>query len=206
MRTEIIRDNDFSFAVEVLKSGDLVGVPTDKVYGIAGNGLDATAVAKVYELLGHPEVKPLTLLVPNILVAATVWAGIPKAAHLLAEVFWPGPLTIVLPRRDTVPYLVTAGSYTVGVTCPDNTKVLRLLRLAGLPAIAPPAILSGTTSLKSAEEMFTHLNGKIHCIIDGGRCKKGDEQTVVSLTTQPYKILRQGLIPEERIRHVLGLT
>jgi len=206
MRTEVIKDNDFSFAVEVLKIGEPVGVPTDNVYGLAGNGLDAKAVARIYELMGHPEVEPLSLLVPNILVAATVWAGIPKTAHLLAEAFWPGPLTIVLPRRDTVPYLVTAGSYTVGVTCPDNTKVLRLLRLANLPVIAPPAILSGTTSIKSAEEMFTHLNGKIHCIIDGGRSKKVDEPTVVSLTSQPYKILKQGSVPEERIRHVLGLT
>jgi len=205
MRTEVIRDKDFSFAVEVMKSGEIVGVPTDNVYGLAVNGLDAKAVARTYELKGHPETEPLTLLVPNIIVAATVWAGIPKAAHLLAEAFWPGPLTIVLPRRDTVPYIVTAGSNTVGVTCPDNTKVLRLLRLAGLPAVAPPAI-SDTHSLKSAEEMLTHYNGKIHCIIDGGRSKKGVEPTVVSLTSQPYKILKQGFVPEERIRHVLGLT
>jgi len=206
MRTEVISDNDFSFAVEVLKSGDLVGVPTDDVYGLAVNGLDANAVAKMYELLEHPEVEPLSILVPNIIVAATVWAGIPKAAHLLAEAFWPGPLTIVLPRRDTVPYLVTAGSHTVGVTCPDNTKILRLLRLAGLSAVALPAVISDTNSLKSADEMFAHFGGKLNCIIDGGRSKKGVEQTVVSLTTQPYKILHQGLIPEERIRHVLGLT
>ena len=206
MKTEVIRGNDFSFAVEVLKSGELVAVPTDDVYGFAVNGLDAKAIARIYELNGQPEVEPLSLLVPNIIVAATVWAGIPKAAHILAEVFWPGPLTIVLPRRDTVPYLVTAGSYTVGVTCPDNTKVLRLLRLAGLPAVAPPAIISDKSSPKSAEEVYAHFNGKIHCIIDGGRSRKAVEQTVVSLTTQPYKIIKQGSIPEERIRHVLGLS
>ena len=206
MRTEVIRDNDLSFAVEVLKSGELVGVPTDNVYGLAANGLDAKAVARIYEVRGHPEVEQLCLLVPNILVAATVWAGIPKSAHLLAEVFWPGPLTIVLPRRDTVPYIVTAGSHTVGVRCPDNHKILKLLRLANLPAVAPPAITSEMYSPMSAEEVLAHYDGQLHCIIDDGRCKKVAEPTVVSLTTQPYKILKQGSIPEERIQHVLGLT
>ena len=205
MKTVVIKDNDLSYAVEVLKSGGLVGVPTETVYGLAANGYDDAAVARIYEVKGRPALKPLSLLVPNILVAANVWAGIPKSAHLLAEAFWPGPLTIVLPRRDTVPYIVTAGGYTVGVRCPDHPKTLKLLRLAGVPVAAPSANLSDMPSPKSAKEVLEYFDGKINCIIDGGRCKLGVESTVVSLTTQPYKIIRQGALPEEHIRRALGL-
>jgi len=205
METVVIKDNDLSYAVEVLLSGGLVGVPTETVYGLAGNGLDASAVAKIYEVKGRPAVKPLSLLVPNIIVAATVCAGIPKSAHLLAEAFWPGPLTIVLPRRDTVPHIVTAGGNTVGVRCPDHPKTLKLLRLAGIPAAAPSANISDMHSPKSAGEVLAYFDGKINCVIDGGRCKLGIESTIVSLVTPPYKILRQGALPEEHIRRALGL-
>jgi len=205
MKTIVIKDNDLSYAVEVIKSGGLVGVPTETVYGLAANGYDDAAVARIYEVKGRPALKPLSLLVPNIIVAANVWAGIPKSAHLLAEAFWPGPLTIVLPRRDTVPYIVTAGGNTVGVRCPDHPKTLKLLRLAGVPIAAPSANISDMPSPKSAKEVLEYFDGQINCIIDGGRCKLGVESTVVSLTTQPYKIIRQGALPEEHIRRVLGL-
>jgi len=205
MKTVVIKDNDLSYAVEALKSGGLVGIPTETVYGIAANGYDDAAVARIYEVKGRPMIKPLSLLVPNIVVAANVWAGIPKSAHLLAEAFWPGPLTIVLPRRDTVPFIVTAGGSTVGVRCPDHPKTLKLLRLTGVPIAAPSANLSDMPSAKSADEVLAYFDGKINCVIDGGRCKLGVESTVVSLTTQPYKIIRQGALPEEKIRRALGL-
>jgi len=205
MKTIVIKDNDLSYAVEVIKSGGLVGVPTETVYGLAANGYDDAAVARIYEVKGRPALKPLSLLVPNIIVAANVWAGIPKSAHLLAEAFWPGPLTIVLPRRDTVPYIVTAGGNTVGVRCPDHPKTLKLLRLAGVPIAAPSANLSDMPSPKSAKEVLEYFDGQINCVIDGGICKLGVESTVVSLTTQPYKIIRQGALPEEHIRRALGL-
>jgi len=205
MKTKIVNENNLLYAVEVLKSGGLVGVPTETVYGLAGNGLDASAVARIYEVKGRPEVKPLSLLVADIDIAATVCAGIPKSAQLLAQAFWPGPLTIVLPKRDTVPYIVTAGGNTVGVRCPDHPLTLELLRLAGVPAAAPSANISDMPSPKSAEEVLAYFDGKINCVIDGGRCKLGVESTIVSLTTHPYKILRQGALSEERIRNVLGL-
>ena len=205
MKTIIISNNDLSYAVETLLSGGLVGVPTETVYGLAGNGLDASAVSRIYEVKGRPDVKPLSLLVPNLEVAASVCAGITKSARLLAEAFWPGPLTIVLPKHDSVPYIVTAGGNTVGVRCPDHPLTLELLRSAGIPAAAPSANISDMPSPKSVEDVLHYFDGKINCIIDGGICKLGVESTIVSLTTEPYKILRQGALPEEEIRSVLGL-
>jgi len=204
MKTIVIKNNDLSYAVEVLLSGGLVGVPTETVYGLAGNGLDAGAVARIYEVKGRPAVKPLSLLVPDLEVAATVCAGIPKAARMLTEAFWPGPLTIVLPKRNTVPHIVTAGGDTIGVRCPDHPKTLQLLRLAKVPLAAPSANLSDQQSPKSAEEVLAYFDGKINCIIDGGRCKLGVESTIVSLVTSSCKILRQGALSEEEIRNALG--
>jgi L-threonylcarbamoyladenylate synthase len=204
MNTVIIKDDDLSYAVEVLLRGGLVGVPTETVYGLAGNGLDASAVMKIYEVKGRPAIKPLSLLVADLGVAETVCAEIPKQAKLLAEAFWPGPLTMVLPRRDTVPDIVTAGGDTIGVRCPDHPKTLELLRLAGVPAAAPSANISDMPSPKSAEDVLSYFDGMIECVIDGGICTLGVESTIVDLTTEQYKILRQGALPEEEIRRVLN--
>ncbi|MCL2628634.1 MAG: L-threonylcarbamoyladenylate synthase [Oscillospiraceae bacterium] len=205
MKTVVIKDNDLSFAVEVLKSGGLVGVPTETVYGLAGNGLDEAAVSMIYEVKGRPTVKPLSLLVADIEVAASVCADIPEAAKKLAEAFWPGPLTIVLPCRDTVPSIVTAGGDTIGVRCPDHPKTLELLRLAGVPAATPSANISDMPSPKTADDVLAYFDGKIPCVIDGGACTLGVESTIVSLVEKPYKILRQGALPEDDIKRVLGL-
>ena len=203
MKTVVIVNDDLSFAAETLISGGLVGVPTETVYGLAGNGLDASAVAKIYEVKGRPEVKPLSLLVPGLDVAATVCAHIPKSAQLLAEAFWPGPLTIILPKRDYVPDIVTAGGDSIGVRCPDHPLTLELLCTAGIPAAAPSANISDMPSPKCAEDVLGYFDGKIECIIDGGRCELGVESTIVSLMTEQYKILRQGALPEEDIRRIL---
>jgi len=203
MQTVTIKDNDLSYAVEVLKNGGLVGVPTETVYGLAGNGLDASAVSMIYEVKGRPTIKPLSLLVADIDVAATVCTEIPEDAKKLAEAFWPGPLTIVLPVRDTVPQIVTAGGSTVGVRCPDHPKTLELLRLAGVPAACPSANISDMPSPKSANDVLDFFDGKIPCVIDGGACTLGVESTIISLVEKPYKILRQGALPEEDIKRVL---
>jgi len=205
METIIIKNDDLTYAVEILKRGGLVAVPTETVYGLAGNGLDAGAVAKIYEVKGRPAIKPLSLLVPDLNVAVTVCREIPESARLLAGAFWPGPLTIVLPVGDTVPDIVTAGGNTIGVRCPDHPKTLELLRLAGVPAAAPSANISDMPSPKSAEDVINYFDGMIECIIDGGICTLGIESTIVSLVDEPYKILRQGALPEEEIRRVLGL-
>ena len=205
METVILKDDDLSYAVEVLKNGGLVAVPTETVYGLAANGLDAEAVAKIYEVKGRPAIKPLSLLVPDLEVAATVCSHIPDSARLLAEAFWPGPLTIVLPRGEAVPEIVTAGGETIGVRCPDHPKTLELLRLAGVPAAAPSANISDMPSPKSAEDVLSYFDGMIDCVIDGGTCTLGVESTIISLVEEPYKIIRQGALPEDEIKKVLGI-
>jgi len=204
LKTVVIRDNDLSYAVDVFLRGGLVAVPTETVYGLACNGLDADAVAKVYDVKGRPSIKPLSLLVYDISVAESVCAGIPESARLLAEAFWPGPLTMVLPKGASVPDIVTAGGDTVGVRCPDHPKTLGFLRLAGLPAAAPSANISDMPSPKSAEDVLAYFDGLIDCVIDGGLCLLGVESTIVDLTANPYRILRQGALAEEDIRRVLA--
>ena len=183
--------------------GGLVAVPTDTIYGLAGNGLDAEAVAKIYEVKGRPSIKPLILLVPNLSVAEIFCAMIPKNAHLLAEAFWPGALTLVLPRSDVVPDIVSAGGETVGVRCPNHPKTLELLRLTGVPLAAPSANISDMPSPKCVDDVLAYFDGKIDCIIDGGISALGFESTIVDFAVEPYKILRQGALPEEDIRRAL---
>ena len=203
METVVIKSDDLSFAVEVILRGGLVAVPTETVYGLAGNGLNADAVSKIYEVKGRPAIKPLNLLVSGLSVAETVCAEITESARILAGAFWPGPLTIVLPRREAVPDIVAAGGDTIGVRCPDHPKTLELLRLAGVPLAAPSANISDMPSPKSAKDVLAYFDGKIDCVIDGGVCTLGIESTIVGLSAEPYRILRQGALPEEEIRRAL---
>ena len=203
MVTNIIRDDDLSYAVEVFLRGGLVAVPTDTVYGLAGNGLDAEAVAKIYEVKGRPAVKPLILLLSDIGVAETVCEEVPESAWLLAKAFWPGPLTIVLRKNKKVPEIVTAGGETIGIRSPGHPKALEFLRLAGVPAAAPSANPSGMPPPKNAGEVLAYFDGLIECIIDGGDCEFGVGSTIIDLTTEPYRILRQGALPEEKVRRAL---
>ena len=205
METLIITSDDMSRASKIIKRGGLVAVPTETVYGLAANGLDAAAVARIYELKGRPAVKPLSLLVSGICGAELVCGEIPEPAQKLAAAFWPGPLTLVLKKNNAVPEIVTAGGDTVGVRCPDHPKTLELLRLAGVPLAAPSANTSGMESPKDADGVLNCFGGKIDCVIDGGRCALGVESTVVDLSGDEYKILRRGALPESEIRRALGL-
>ena len=199
METIVIKDGDLSYAADVFLRGGLVAVPTETVYGLAGNGLDAKAIAKIYEAKGRPAAKPISLLVPNMAAVEMVCPGIPGPARLLAEAFWPGPLTIVLPSRGSVPDILRAGGDTVGVRCPDHPRTLEFLRLAGVPAAAPSANISGMPSPKSAGDVLAYFDGKIDCVIDGGACTLGVESTIVLLAGGGYRILRQGALPEREI-------
>ena len=203
MKTTIITDDDLSYAVEVLKNGGLVAVPTDTVYGLAGNGLSAGTVERIYEVKDRPSIKPIILLVSDMSVAEKVCTEIPEAARRLAEKFWPGPLSFILGKGDIVPDIVAAGGKTVGVRCPNHPKTLELLRLAGVPAAAPSANISGLPSPKSAEETLKYFDGIIECVIDGGVCALGFESTVIDLTVEPFKILRHGALSEDEIWRAL---
>ncbi|MBR0041207.1 MAG: threonylcarbamoyl-AMP synthase [Oscillospiraceae bacterium] len=207
METKVFT-NELSGAAEILKNGGLVAVPTETVYGLAGNGLDAEAVERIYEVKGRPAVKPLSLMVPSAESMEEYCLDVPPQAKTLAARFWPGPLTIVLRAKETIPPVVLAGGDTVGLRCPDHPKTLGLLRLTGLPFAAPSANPSGEESPKSAEKVLVYFNGKIEGVVDGGPCGLGRESTLISLTEKPFRILRRGALGEEEIADALieGMT
>lgn len=198
MKTKRIT-TDYCDAAALLRAGELVAVPTETVYGLAGNGLDVNAVEQIYEVKGRPAVKPLSLMVPGADAMQLCCKDIPASAYVLAERFWPGPLTIILKANETVPEIVRAGGSTVGLRCPDHAATLETLRLAGVPFAAPSANPSGAPSPKTAEEVLQYFDGKIAAVIDGGPCGIGLESTIVDLTQTPYRILRQGALPEHEI-------
>ena len=198
MKTERISDS-IGLAAEIIKRGGLVAVPTETVYGLAGNGLDEQAVAKIYEVKGRPEVKPLSLMVPGAQAMDAYCEDVPKAACVLAEKFWPGPLTIILKSKSVVPEIVRAGGSTVGLRCPDHPKTLALLNACALPLAAPSANPSGEPSPKTADAVLDYFDGAIDAVIDGGACGIGQESTIIDMSQTPYRILRQGALPEEEI-------
>lgn len=212
MKTQIFTDN-LGGAAAILQNGGLVAVPTETVYGLAGNGLDAAAVEKIYEVKGRPAVKPLSLMVHDAEQMERYCLDVPPQAKTLAARFWPGPLTIVLKARKEIPPVVLAGGDTVGLRCPDHEKTLELLRLTGLPFAAPSANPSGEESPKDANKVLEYFDGKIEGVVDGGVCGLGRESTLLSLAETPYRILRRGALGEEEIAdalvdgmHLIGIT
>ena len=207
METKIFH-NAADEAAEIIKTGGLVAVPTETVYGLAGNGLDEEAVKQIYEVKGRPQVKPLSLMVPGAEAMEQYCEDVPAGARLLAQRFWPGPLTIVLKAKDHIPSIVLAGGDTVGLRCPDHPMTLELLKKAGVPFAAPSANPSGEESPKTAQKVQDYFAGKIGGIIDGGECGIGLESTIISMAQKPYRILRQGALAEKEIASALaeGLT
>ena len=204
MKTLIIDGEDMTQARDIILSGGMVAVPTETVYGLSVNGLDEAAVKAMYEAKNRPETKPINLLVPDMSAVESFCRDIPQEAYLLAEKFWPGPLTMILFKRDNVPDIVTAGGKTVGVRCPDHQKTLALLKLCRVPLATPSANISGMASPKSLDDVLGYFDGKIHAAIDGGRCSVGIESTILDLTASPPKILRQGGLSRNAIEEVLG--
>ena len=198
MKTEILT-TEYQHAADLIRAGELVAVPTETVYGLAGNGLDVKAVEQIYEVKGRPTIKPLSLMVPGAGAMEKICVNVPKAACALAEQFWPGPLTIVLESSEKVPEIVRAGGTTVGLRCPDHPATLALLRCAGVPFAAPSANPSGEPSPKTAGEVLGYFDGKIAAVVDGGPCGIGKESTIVDLSRTPYRILRPGALPESEV-------
>ena len=203
METLLMKDR-LEDAAALLRNGGLVAVPTETVYGLAGNGLDAAAVERIYEVKGRPAVKPLSLMVPGPEAMEAYCPEVPPAARYLAEKFWPGPLTIVLKAKGHIPPIVLAGGSTVGLRCPQHPMTLELLKQAGIPFAAPSANPSGAESPKTAEQVREYFDGKIEAIVDGGPCGLGLESTIIDMSAPPYKILRQGALPAAEIRAALA--
>ena len=187
-----------------LTAGNLVALPTETVYGLGANGLDPEAVAKIFAAKGRPQDNPLILHVADPQDMEQICHHIPQSAYDLAEAYWPGPLTMVLPAKEIVPKCTTAGLPTVAVRCPDSQITRAIIRKAGVPVAAPSANISGKPSTTTAEHVYHDHNGKIPLIVDGGPCRVGVESTIVDLTETPPRLLRPGGITPEQLIQVLG--
>ena len=193
-----------AIAAEMIRSGELVAIPTETVYGLGANGLDEAAVAKIFEAKGRPQDNPLILHISGPEQIELFCHHIPQKAYDLAEAFWPGPLTIVLPARDNVPKRTTGGLSTVAVRCPDNDVTREIIRLSDVPIAAPSANISGKPSTTTAAHVLHDHDGKIAAIVDGGPCRVGVESTIVDLTEERPRLLRPGGIGPEELIAILG--
>ena len=193
-----------ALAAELIKRGELVAIPTETVYGLGANGLDEAAVAKIFEAKGRPQDNPLILHICGPEQIELFCHHIPQKAYDLARTYWPGPLTMVLPARDSVPRRTTAGLDTVAVRCPDNAVTREIIRLSGVPIAAPSANLSGKPSTTTAEHVLHDHDGRIAAVVDGGPCRVGVESTIVDLTEDRPRLLRPGGITPEQLIAVLG--
>ena len=191
-------------AAQLIRQGELVAIPTETVYGLGANGLDPDAVAKIFLAKGRPQDNPLILHIAEAKDLERYCHSIPQAAWALAEKFWPGPLTMVLPARDCVPKCTTAGLPTVAIRCPDNATARQIIRLAGVPVAAPSANISGKPSTTTAQHVLHDHDGKIAAVVDGGSCRVGVESTIVDLTDTQPRLLRPGGITPEQLLSVLG--
>ncbi len=191
-------------AAHVLRSGGLVAFPTETVYGLGANALDPEAVNKIFRAKGRPADNPLIVHIAEISQVEDLSDDITVPARRVMEAFWPGPLTVVLPKKPGVPGEVTAGLQTVAVRMPDHPVARELIRLAGVPVAAPSANRSGRPSPTTAQHVRNDLEGRIDVIVDGGACRVGLESTVLDLTSEPPVILRPGGITREEIEEVIG--
>jgi len=195
---------DIAIAIALLRCGRLVAFPTETVYGLGAEALNAEAVAAVFAAKGRPPSNPLIVHVVDEAMARRVCDHWPPTASMLAAHFWPGPLTLVLPKAAFVPDIVTAGGPTVAVRCPSHPLTLALLETLGAPLVGPSANRSGQVSPTCAEHVRESFTEDEVFVLDGGPCVGGIESTVLDLTTDPPRVLRPGLIPAERIAEVLG--
>ena len=193
-----------AIAADLIRRGELVAIPTETVYGLGADGLNESAVAKIFEAKGRPQDNPLILHIWDAKQMEQFCHDIPKAAYDLAEAFWPGPLTIVLPAREIVPRRTTGGLRTVALRCPDNAVTREIIRLSGVPIAAPSANLSGKPSTTTAQHVLHDHDGKIAAVVDGGSCRVGVESTIVDLTEDRPRLLRPGGITPEQLLSVLG--
>ena len=191
-------------AAEIIKNGELVAIPTETVYGLGANGLDPEAVAKIFQAKGRPQDNPLILHIAEARDMEKYCHSIPECAYRLAEAFWPGPLTLVLPARENVPTCTTAGLPTVAIRCPDNAVTREIIRLSGVPIAAPSANISGKPSTTTAQHVLHDHDGKIAAVVDGGACRVGVESTILDLSDEKPRLLRPGGITDKQLRAIVG--
>ena len=193
-------------ASALLRAGEIVALPTETVYGLAANAYDKKAVARLFAAKGRPAHNPIIVHVANVAMARRCVASWPRAAQRLARAFWPGPLTLVLPKATTIPHIVTSGGATVGVRCPRHSFIRSVILECGFPLAAPSANRSTALSPTRAEHVRASLGGRIPLIVDGGPARVGIESTVVDLTARPLRVLRSGMIHRDALTAVLGVS
>ena len=194
--------NQLGDAPRIIAEGGLVVFPTETVYGLGASALDPDAAKKIYAAKGRPSDNPLIVHIARP-QDAEKYAKVPPVYQRLASLFMPGPLTIIMPKKDIIPKEVTGGLDTVAIRCPENEIARELIRQSGVPIAAPSANISGKPSPTSAEHVKYDLDGKVDMIIDGGNCEIGLESTIVKLDGRTATLLRPGAITPEMLSHVL---
>ncbi len=187
-------ENGIAQAAKLIASGEVVGMPTETVYGLAANALDENAVKKIFIAKGRPADNPLIVHIAELDDIFTLCHDIPENALKIAKALWPAPLTLILPKKDIVPYVTSGGLDTVGVRMPCCQSALKLIKKSGKPLAAPSANTSGKPSPTNAMHVFDDMQGKISAIIDGGECSVGVESTVICFENDNVRILRPGFV------------
>lgn len=198
------KKEDIALAGQLIRDGEVVAMPTETVYGLAANALDGNAVKKIFEAKGRPQDNPLIVHIADIKELYNLAKEVPPGALALAEKYWPGPLTVILPKADCIPDEVSAGLSTVAVRMPSHPAAAALIREAGVPLAAPSANISGFPSPTACRYVCDDMNGRIAAIIDGGDCGYGIESTVVTLAGGTPRLLRPGAVTLEMLKSVLG--
>lgn len=202
METLLVKasEEQLEAASALLKKSEVVAVPTETVYGLAANAFETDAVSKIFTAKGRPQDNPLILHIGNLDMLYSITDEVSELALQLAEDFWPGPLTMIFPRRNNVPKETCGGLDTAAVRMPDNDFTRRLIEKCGFPLAAPSANTSGLPSPTSANHVFSDMNGKIPLIVDGGECSCGVESTVICFDSGRIRVLRPGAVTPEMLR------
>ena len=205
LTVELDSDGQMARAVEVLRAGGVVAIPTDTLYGLAACAFDVDAVLRVFEIKGREYSAALPLLLGDPEDVSLCASSVPAAARRLAERFWPGPLTIVLPRADRVPEVLTGGRSTVALRVPDHPVPRHLARSLGTPITGTSANLSGAEPARSASGVARQLGGMLDMVFDGGRLPESPPSTVVDLAVSPPRVVRAGAISGHELEEVAGI-
>lgn len=191
-------------AADAIRAGELVIFPTETVYGLAADALNKTAVKKVFDAKGRNIKEPLPVQVGSINDVTKAASFIPEKVRFLAEKYWPGPLTLVLVKNESLPDIVTAGKGTVGIRIPDHAIALALVKEVGSPIVATSANISGEPAPDNADDAISQVGESVSVVLDGGKSRYGKASTVVDVSTVPARILRRGTISEDDIKSMLG--
>jgi len=195
---------DLDLVIKALKNGQIVSIPTETVYGLAGNAFDEVSIDKIFELKKRPAFNPLIVHIPDVEFLDHVAEEIPENAKLLAAHFWPGPLTLILKKKPSISNRITAAKNTLAVRVPNHPLTLELLKKLPFPLAAPSANPFGSISPTSAEHVHNYFGEKVPFILDGGSCKKGLESTIIGFENQKPILYRHGALALERIEKVIG--